>query len=268
MAYVVTFWYVLFYPSIRRRCRYYLDRRFPDRRAPLQRFLDTYRLVRTYGCTLVDGLILDVLGPGAFSVSCPDRQRLLQLSTGDPGLVLLLAHVGCWRVGMSTLGHFPKPVSVVRSPEPPATSADDPRNAGVIDPRFGLQSVLRMTDALLGGEIVVISADRTLGSDQSVVPAQFLGSQVFLPIAPYRLASATGVPALVMMAPRISDGSYELRLAKVLEIPPGLGRLPQNYAPYAQAVADCLEQFVREYPFQFYNFYDFWQTPGGDAVGG
>ncbi len=29
IAYIVTFWYILFYPSIRRRCQFYLKRRFP-----------------------------------------------------------------------------------------------------------------------------------------------------------------------------------------------------------------------------------------------
>ena len=36
IAYIVTFWYVLFYPSIRKRCRFYLDRRFPERRGFFQ----------------------------------------------------------------------------------------------------------------------------------------------------------------------------------------------------------------------------------------
>src|SRR5580698_9254907 len=54
ISYIVTFWYVLFYPSIRLRCSFYLRRRFPEHRAHLRRFLDTYRLVRTFGVTLVD----------------------------------------------------------------------------------------------------------------------------------------------------------------------------------------------------------------------
>ena len=263
LAHLVTFWYVLFYPSIRRRCRFYLQRRFPNHQGPLRRFLDTFRLVRTYGSSLVDGMVLDIFGPGAFNATCPDGERLLQLSTGDRGLVLILAHVGCWRVGMSTLDHLPKRVWVVRIPEPPAPGQSEARNAGAIDPRFGLDSVLQMTDALLRGDIVAISGDRTLGSEQSVISAQFLGKQALLPIVPYRLASATGSPVVIMTAPRIARDRYELRLAKVFEVPPGLGRIPQNYAPYAQLFADALEQFVHEHPWQFYNFYDFWQYPTG-----
>jgi predicted LPLAT superfamily acyltransferase len=260
MAYIVTFWYVLFYPSIRTRCRFYLDRRFPDRRSGLRRFLNIYRLVRTYGATLVDGLIFDLFGPAAFNVSSPDHDKLLQLSTGGRGLILIHAHVGCWRIGMSTLSKFPTRVSVVQIPDPKFASRADSFVAEILDPRKGLEAAMQMTDALLKCEIVAMAGDRTLGSDQSVVPATFLGGQAMLPIAPYRLASATGSPVLVVTAPKIEGNRYELRLANVIEVPPGLGRNPQAYAPYAQMFADSIEAFLRDFPWQYYNFYDLWHN--------
>jgi predicted LPLAT superfamily acyltransferase len=259
MANIVSFWYVLS-PSIRRRCRFYLDRRFPQHRGPLRRFLDTYRLVRTYSMTLVDRMVLTILGPGALAATCPDHDRLIQLSSNERGFVLIHAHVGCWQVGMTTLGHFPKPVSIVKVPDPASQPLVDPKDAGEIDPRTGLQSAIQMTEALLRGEIVAMMGDRTFGSDHHVVPTQFLGGQVLMPVTPYRLASATGMPVLVMTAPRIGNRSYELRVARVIDVPPDLGRNVQNYAPYAQMFADCLEHFVRDYPWQFYNFYDFWRN--------
>jgi predicted LPLAT superfamily acyltransferase len=259
MAHIVTFWYVLFYPSIRKRCRFYLDRRFPDRRGALRRWLDTYRLVRTYGSTLVDMMVLDILGPRALAATCPDHDRLVQLTAGERGFVLIHAHVGCWQIGMSALGQFPKRVSIVMLPEPKMESLVDRHVADTIDPRAGLGSAMRMAEVLLRGEIVAMMGDRTFGNDQHVVAARFLGGQALFPITPYRLASATGMPVLVMTAPRIDGNRYELRLAKIIEVPPGLGRDPRNYAPYAQLFADCIEQFVGEYPWQFYNFYDFWR---------
>ena len=259
MSHILTFWYVLLHPSIRRRCRFYLDRRFPDRRSVLQRFLDTYHLVRTFGTTLVDPMVMEILGPAAFSVSSPDHDRLLDISAGKNGLVVIHAHMGSWQIAIPTLGKFPKRVSVVRIPDSNAPAlADSP---GTIDPRTGLQSAIQMADALMAGEIVVLAGDRTLGSEQSVAPAQFLGGRVFLPITPYRLASATGAPVLVLTSPKTSGDNYELKLAKVIKVPPGLGRDPENYTPYAQMFADCIEEFVSQYPWQFYNFYDFWQDP-------
>ena len=262
MANITSFWYVLFYPSIRRRCRYYLSRRFPTRVRLWQRFLDSYRLVCAYAKTLVDIAVLRLFGPSALPAICPDHDRLIQLASDPRGFVLLQAHVGCWQVGISTLTQFPKPVSIVLIPEARTPALFGPLVVNAIDPRSGLDSIIQMTDALLRGEIVTMMGDRTFGSDQTSVTVQFLGSPAPFPIIPYRLASATGCPVLVMLAPRLPPNRYEMRLVDIIEVPPNLGRNPQDYAPYAQQFANRLEQFAQEFPWQIFNFYDLWQdTP-------
>jgi len=253
LAYIVTFWYVLFYPSIRRRCAFYLKRRFPEH-GGLRRMWDAYRLVSSYAVTLVDMMVLHTLGPGVITASCPNHDELIDRCSRPPGFVLVHAHVGCFQIGVSTLSQFPKRVSIVMIPEPNFTLP-----AGVIDPRSGLAGVMLMTDALLRGEIVTMMGDRSFGSDHNVVPVQFLGCAALFPVTPYRLASVTGVPVVVMTAPRVSKTSYELRVAKVIQVPSGLGRHAADYAPYAQQFADCIQQFSRDFPWQVYNFYDIWQ---------
>jgi predicted LPLAT superfamily acyltransferase len=115
-----------------------------------------------------------------------------------------------------------------------------------------------MAETLLAGNILVMMGDRTIGSEKTVVPVRFLGGQVLFPITPYRVAAVTGVPVLVMTAPRTGTRSYELRLAKVIEVPANLGRSASSYTPYAQQFADCIEEFVREHPWQFHNFFNLW----------
>jgi len=68
------------------------------------------------------------------------------------------------------------------------------------------------------------------------------------------------VPVLVLTAPKTAPGTYELRLSKVIQVPPKLGRDAKAYAPYVQQFADVIEAFVRDYPWQFNNFYDLWGT--------
>ena len=258
MSCIVTFWYVLLYPSIRRRCRYYLSRRFPDHKGPVRRFLDTFRLARTYAAALVDMTVLEIFGPGAISAVSPDHDRLIQLCSEPRGFVLLHAHVGSFQIGMSALGRFPKRVSTVTIPEARTAMLLGPESAGMIDPRTGLEGVIAMTEALLRGEIVTMMGDRIFGNDQNTAAVQFLGEPALFPITPYRLASATGTPVLVMAAPKTSPDSYELRLLKIIEVPPNLGRNAQDFAPYAQQFADCIERFTQEFPWQYYNFYDLW----------
>ena len=262
MANILSLWYVLFYPSIRRRCQFYLGRRFPTRISQWHRFFDTFHLVRAYATTLIDIAVLPLFGSRAISATCPDHDRLIQLCASPRGFVLLQAHVGCWQVGISTLTQFPKPVSIVMIPEHRTPALFGPLVVNAIDPRTGLDGIIQMTDALLRGEIVTLMGDRTFGSDQTAVSVQFMGGPALFPVTPYRLASATGCPVLVMLAPRLPPNRYEMRLVDIIEVPPNLGRSPQDYAPYAQQFANRLEQFAQEFPWQVYNFYDLWQDGG------
>jgi len=101
--------------------------------------------------------------------------------------------------------------------------------------------------------------DRTFGGDQTTATVKFLGNDAQFPVSPYRMASATGVPVVVMTAPRVGKRKYEVRVEAVIEVPKGLGRNTQKYEPYAREFAGCLERFVEEFPYQFYNFYDLWE---------
>ena len=261
MALIASFWYVLFYPTIRRRCRFYLSRRFPERTGWFRKFLDDFRLVRAYATTLIDIMVLPLFGSRAIQATCPDHDKLIKLCSDPRGFVLLQAHVGCWQVGISTLTQFTKPVSIVMIPDHRTPAHFRPLSGNLIDPRTGLEAIIQLTEALLRGEIVTMMGDRSFGADQTAVAVQFLGGTVHFPVVPYRLASATGCPVLVMLAPRLPPNRYEMRLVDIIEVPPNLGRNPQDYAPYAQQFANRLEQFASEFPWQVFNFYDLWQDP-------
>jgi predicted LPLAT superfamily acyltransferase len=215
-------------------------------------------LVREFGKTLVDIAAFGILGKRSMVDVCFDAERILGLCGREKGAVLLNAHVGCWQVGLANLANLRKPVSLLMVPDPKAQALLDHRVARVIDPRTGLAGVIAMTQALLHGEIVAIMGDRTFGEYQNTIEARFFEDEVFLPLSLYRLASLTGVPLVVLLAVRTGMKTYELCLARVIQVPPGLGRGATEYVSYAQQFIACLEGFVQEHPWQFFNFYDLW----------
>ena len=259
MVYIVTFWYILFKGSLRQRTRYYLNRRFPHRGA-VRRFFDSWRLVRNFGIALVDLAVLRILGNSAFSITSPDHDRLMKLCDSPKGFVLLNAHIGCWQVGLSTLGHLRKPISLVMIPDPRMLSMLKQYPVTVIDPQRGLEAVVEMMGVLERGEILCLMGDRVFGVEQNTVTVNFLDGEIKVPMSPYRLASAAGVPVVVLTAPKTGYRSYEFRLARVIDVPTGLGRKPANYTPYAGQFVECLETFVKDYPWQYYNFYNLWSA--------
>jgi predicted LPLAT superfamily acyltransferase len=258
LSYFGTLWYVTFHPAIRRRCRFYLDRRFPERTGRIRRFLDSYHLLRNFAKSLVDMAAVNAIGKHALEDASPDREAVNKLAAGERGFIMLHAHVGSWQIGMSTTASFAKPLWLVLIPERRTVQMIEAEKVGLIDPRGGVDGVMLMTEALLRGEIVAVMGDRAFGDPRNRVQVNFLGSPIKLPVTPYRVASATGTPVAVLLSAKNADRSYEMRLAKLIEVPPGLGRAVQSYAPYAQQFADCLEEYVEQYPWQFFNFFDLW----------
>ena len=118
--------------------------------------------------------------------------------------------------------------------------------------------IVEMTTALKSGEIVGVMGDRMFGSDSNAVSAPFLGSAIDIPVSPYRLASAARAPIIVVFSHRVGRAAYDIHLATTIHVPPGLGRNPAAYEPYATEFTRTLEQYVEAHPWEFFNFFDMW----------
>jgi len=271
--YVVVAWYVLFRPFVRRRCRYYLNRRFPEVRNPLVRLWHDYRRIEALGESLIDRAAYGFLGPKALQVDFPEGLRLRELVEEGRGLILLNSHVGCWQVAMSAFSYLRTPVSIVIHQR----AADiDPRwfHSGgrevpfsIIDPSQPMGGILQMIGALKQNQILGLMADRVFGDDPNTLEAAFLGEPVHFPVSPYRLASMQGTPIAVVFSYKTGFSTYRIELARVIRVPVDLGRSNATYAPYLQQFADALEGFASSHPWQFLNFHDMWQgSPTHDSA--
>ena len=265
LMYVVCVWYVLFRPFVRRCCRYYLLRRFPEVRNPLVRLWHDYRRAVALGGALIDRGSYGILGPRALNLDFPEGPRLAELIEEGRGLIILNSHVGCWQVAMSALGHLRTSVSIVMH----HGAADiDPRwfqCAGrqvpfsIIDPAQDMGGILQMIAALEQKQVLGLMADRVFGSDPNTLQAGLLGSGVCFPVSPYRLASMQGTPIAVVFSFKTGFSTYRIQIARVIRVPAGLGRSNTAYAPYLQQFVEALEDFVSAHPWQFLNFHDMWQ---------
>jgi predicted LPLAT superfamily acyltransferase len=292
--YVVAAWYVLLRPFVRRRCRYYLNRRFPEVRNPLVRLWHDYRRIEALGESLIDrGAFAMDKGSGTFcrhspkgaprkryltpfpalQLDFPEGPRLRELMDEGRGLIFLNSHCGCWQVAMSALHYLGTPVSIVMH----QGAADiDPRwfqrdrgeaLLSIIDPAQPMGGILEMIAALKANHILGLMADRVFGDDPNTLAVPFLGVPVHFPVSPYRLASMQGTPIAVVFSYKTGFSRYRIELARIIRVPAGLGRSNAVYAPYLWQFVEALEAFVSSHPWQFFNFHDMWQAPASKIAG-
>jgi len=135
------------------------------------------------------------------------------------------------------------------------------RNIMQVD-TLGPDSIIRMQGMIEAREWIAMVADRTSISESGrTVTCDFLGHPAHFPEGPFILASLLECPVYFLFCIK-EKGEYQVYLEKLterLELPRATRRedLQRIVAHYAQV----LERRCLESPYQWYNFFDFWQQP-------
>lgn len=263
LLFFVTWYYVLFRRDVRARCYPYLHHRFP-RRGGRPRLIDCFHMSHALGKSLIDRATVGIAGPEALKINVQGYDELFQMVREGRGLILLIAHVGCWQAAMSALKFLRVPVNLLMQREEGDIDQHYFEHSGLecpyrlIDPNGFLGGTIDLLQALKRGEVVSMMGDRMLGSDQNGVEASFLGGVVRFPYSAYRLASLTGAPIAVILSAKTGTDEYQVKLYDTIRVPSGLSRRSKEYAPYVKQFSTALENYCQEYPFQFFNFFDMW----------
>jgi predicted LPLAT superfamily acyltransferase len=136
-----------------------------------------------------------------------------------------------------------------------------------VDPD-SVSSVFTIRERLRRGEHVAILADRIeVGDRDRAMRVALLGGQVLLPQAPILLAGLLGCPLVTVVALRDGPGRYEVSvevLAERVELPRE-GRDEAVRALLA-AYARQLENHCLRQPYQWFNFFDYWQDEAPEGA--
>ncbi|MEJ2127499.1 MAG: glycosyltransferase [Woeseiaceae bacterium] len=130
---------------------------------------------------------------------------------------------------------------------------------------LGPESVMHMQSKIEAREWVAMVADRTSITDagRSVV-CDFLGYPAHFPEGPFILASLLDCPVYFLFCLK-EDGKYVVHLEKLadrLELPRATRK--EDLREVVQQYATLLERHCLRFPYQWYNFFDFWQEPHSD----
>lgn len=267
---IVVLYYALFRPSLRNRVMPYLSRRFSGLKG-LRKLASIHAIDLCLGQVLVDRAALGILGPERIRVDFPERNRLLELLKEGKGLILISAHVGGWQVVMFRLNFLQVPINLLLHREEGDIDLHYFQHQGaspfrIIDPTGFMGGTIEMIDVLKKGEVLCVMGDRMLGSLSAGVSTSFLGGEVRFPFSAYKVATVTGTPVAVLFSYRTGPGSYRMVLAREIRVPAKKGRGSAALQPHVAQFAGALEDYVRQHPYQFFNFYDMWDKSNHEDV--
>ncbi len=228
------------------------------------RALDVVRHIHVFASTILDRALL-LTGTGKdIALDVYGLEHVEAAVAAGRGCVLLGAHLGSFAILRGLAGRCPVPVKMLMYRANAGSYSTmmerlDPATARNVIPIGDIQSMLRVHEAVAQGSIVGILADRVPSGGRTVV-TPFFGRPAAFPAGPFILTASLGVPVLVFRGIRTGKRRYQATFAPFaerIELP----RTDRQSALLAVVTryAQWLEQSCRAHPFNWFNFFPFWE---------
>ncbi len=198
-----------------------------------------------------------------FHIAGRNLSEFRELLDKESGMVTLSSHAGNYEIAGYSLNAFPKEMFVLVYAGETKTVMQgreklfSEQGTTMVPVSGDLSHIFTLNAALSRGAIVSMPGDRLFGSRKSVkVP--FLGSDASFPQGPFALVAAKDVPVLSIFVMKEGLRTYGISINRLDREGDGDLSRDERIRALAGRYASSLEKTVREYPYQWYNFYDFW----------
>ena len=257
----IALYFTLFAPKARRASRAYIARAL----GRWAEWSDGYRHVFSFATTIHDRVYLLNERFDLFDIEVVGADLLHEALARQPGALLIGAHLGSFEVLRAVgRGRAGLKVAMLMYEEnarkiSATLEAINPRATQDVIALGRTGSMLEARDKLDQGYLVGLLADRSLGDD-ATIEADFLGAPAPFPLGPWRLAAMLRRPVFFMTGLYLGGNRYRLHFVPLADF--SATSAADREAAIDAAVhryADCLSRFCREAPYNWFNFFDFWQ---------
>lgn len=267
VVHAIALYFVLAAPAARKASRGYLAR-------VLERpvtWLDLYRHIFSFASTIHDRFYLLNGQADLFNIQVSGVEPIDDYHDHHSGLLLFGAHMGSFELllthgkshGFKTcVAMYPENARQLNS----MLETINPQALQGIISLGQFNSMLTIHQKLEEGAFVGILADRAIGPDQ-YISLPFLGALARFPTGPFRMAAMLKHPIYFMTGLYRGENHYDVHFELVADFSESvaIGRdaaVRENLLKYVAA----LERHCRAAPYNWFNFYDFWESAARDTV--
>lgn len=260
LLFPITLYYLLTAHAERKASRVFLSRVL-GRRATLW---DAARHIHTFACTLVDRVYCFTGRFEQLDVRFHNTELPLKTLSEGKGGILLGSHLGSFEV-MRAKGlldqKIPLKILMHRDHNKVITGL-----LNALDPRFA-ESVIELTSptatleihaSLAKGDFVGMLGDRPSG-DKRVTRCRFFGRETSFPAGAVILGHVCKVPIIMFFGLYKGGNRYDVHFELLAErVVLSRAHRERDIQRLMQRYAETLEKYTRLEPFNWFNFYDYW----------
>ncbi|MFO1154421.1 MAG: hypothetical protein U1E42_12285 [Rhodospirillales bacterium] len=264
LLYPISLYFLLTAAPQRRASRAYLRRVLGERAG----WPEVLRHIHTFAATILDRAFLLGGQFGQFDFRIHGGEIVLEQVRSKKGCLLLGSHLGSFEA-LRVLGtnqlHFPLRVLMDVGHNPTITrffNALNPDIAETIIPVRGPNTLIEVKERLEEGYVIGTLGDRVLNREKSL-SCRFLGDDARFPVGPILIAAITRCPVILAFALYAGGNRYEIYFERLTDDVAAKHRgQPEAIHGWLQQYADRLAHYTRLFPYNWFNFFDFW----GDDV--
>ncbi len=268
LLYPISAYFVLFSGASRRASQDYLRRVL----ARAVNWLDVFRHYHYFAATLLDRTYFLIGRHDLFDLQVHGAEIVLKQVERGQGCLMLGSHLGSFDA-LRALGILQQrlPLKVLMYEENAKKinailNAINPAMADSVIAIGAPDTLLKVKEEVDRGTLVGILGDRVMFDDKLII-STFLGEKTVFPGGPMLLASALKVPVILCFGLYRGGNRYDIYfelLAESVEI--SRTNREKDMIDWTQRYVDRLEYYCRLAPYNWFNFYNYWDTDAQRAA--
>ena len=267
VLYGIAAYFLAFAPTARRMSRNYLRRVLKLQSPAAVGWHHLFRHFLNFASVIHDRVYLLNERFDLFDIRVDNKELIDSLIADGQGVFLIGAHMGSFEV-LRAIGRQQPGLRVAMAMYEEnarklnaALSAINPNVQQDIIALGHIDSMIQVHELLAQGTVVGMLGDRSLGNDDTHA-LDFLGDPAELPLGPFRMAAILKRPVLFMTGLYLGGNRYDIHfetLADFSAVAPRGRTLAVQLAMTRYAA--LMEQYCYKAPYNWFNFFDFWQAP-------
>ena len=261
---LVSAYFVLFAPSASKHIyRYFRDIHHQSvSRAIISVFSNFY----IFGQTLIDKTAIMSGATNKFTYDFDGEEHLHQLKEMGRGGMLISAHLGNWDIAGFLLKRIDVKINIVMfeaEHEKIKSYMDNivkNNNVNVIPIKQDMSHIISIKKAINNNELICMHGDRFVEGSR-VSRQEFMGKQAFFPTGVFSIVDKLNVPYTIVYCLKEKSNSLHYKLSST--------EIQDNHKGTSEILADyvkTLEGKVKQYPHQWFNYYNFWNETAAGAI--
>lgn len=256
ILYFVAFYFLLFSTKGTKASYYYFHKRLGF--STLKSIYHVYKSYYKFGQTIIDKVAISSGLRNKFTYEFDGIDRLKELLKKGQGGVLISAHVGNFEIAEFFFREIDlkSQINIVtidnerNEIKEYLESVTDKPKAKFIYIKEDLSHIFDINNALSNNELVCFTGDRYF-ENTKFLSEKLLNKGAKFPAGPFSIASRLRVPVAFVYVMKETSKHYHLYTRMATAKQRDAQGLLKNYT-------DSVEQILKKYPLQWFNYFDFW----------